>query len=502
MRDSKPLPTHTPERVGIPSEAILRFLDRLRQHRLCMHSVMVLRSGCVALEAYWKPFDADTLHRLYSCSKSYVSVAVGILEGEGKLALDDRVVTFFPDKAPADLHPYIARTTIRDLLMMATPHLFGNVTYNRDAADWAATFFNTPPTHLPGKVFSYDTTATVMLTIIIERLAGMPFLEYLRPRLLDPMGCSPDSWCIQTPCGYSWGGSGVMATTRDFAKFALVCMNRGRYGDRQLIPEDYIVAATSRQIDNSVAEYQLEHTQGYGYQFWRTTHNGFACLGMGCQLAICLPDKDFILVTTADAQGDPTASAVIFDSLWSEIYPHLSGQALPENARANAKLQAATETLELTLAEGQTTSPVAARVSGRRFVVRTPGHLAIRWLRFVFQGDGGTMEYENETGRHELGFGFGRHHEQKFPETHYSGRKIGTPLGEGYPCYNSAAWVGEGALVIRSYLIGAHVGNLRISVAFEEGGARGARGTVTLLMNKAAEWFLDGFSGFVSAEEE
>ncbi len=492
MRDRKPLSVDTPENLGIPSEAIARFIEKLQAKRLCMHSVMLLRHGAVAAEAYWKPYDAESLNRLYSCSKSFVSAAIGCLEAEGKLKLNDRVTQFFPDKAHAHLHPYVAQTTIRDLLMMATPHLFAKVTYSRHEPDWADTFFKTPPTHLPGKIFSYDTTATVMLTIIAERLAGVPFLEYLRPRLFEPMGCSADLTCIQTPCGYSWGGSGVLATTRDFAKFALVCMNGGRHGGRQLLPEAYLRAATSRQIDTSVAESDIEHSQGYGYQFWRLTHNGFACYGMGSQYAICLPDVDFILVTTGDTQGSITAGAYIFEALWSELYPYLSPTPLPGNRQAQETLQDVIGKLALPTATGAMQSPVADRVNGKSYVM-TPGELPISRMRFTFADGLGTMEYDTPSGHHALSFGFGRQHAQKFPESDYSGAKIGVPDTQGYDCQSSAAWTDANALSILTYMTDRHIGNLKTNVVFDD-----AAGTVTVMMTKAAEWFLDGYTGFVS----
>ena len=496
MSDCKPLPTSSPEQLGIPSDAIARFIERVQEKRLCMHSVMVLRHGAVAAEAYWKPYRADSLNRLYSCSKSFVSAAIGCLAAEGRLALSDPVVKFFPDKAPADLHPYVACATIRDLLMMATPHLFAKTTYGRDDPDWADTYFRTPPTHLPGKIFSYDTTATVMLTIIAERVAGVPFLDYLRPRLFAPMGCSEGITCIQSPCGYSWGGSGVLATTRDFAKFALVCMNGGRHEGRQLLPEAYIREATSRQIDSSVAEADIEHAQGYGYQFWRTTHNGFACFGMGSQYAICLPDQDFILVTTGDTQGSTTAGAHLFNALWDELYPALAKQPLPENGPARERLQGLMDGLELPMPVGARQSPVAARVNGACYRM-TPGELPISRLRVAFEGDLGTLEYDTPTGRHVLQFGFGRQHAQKFPESNYAGIRIGTPKPEGYDCHSSAAWVDDHSLAITTYLTDLHIGNLRINIVFDE-----ANGSVTVMMNKAAEWFLDGYTGFVSGSLE
>ena len=165
-----------------------------------------------------------------------------------------------------------------------------------------------------------------MLCILVRRVTGKEFLDYMRPRLLDPLGISPEAWCVETPCGHAWGGSGVLFTARDLAKFALFCMNRGRVGDDQVVPESYMADATSRQIDNIVANGDSEHQFGYGYQFWRTRHNGFACRGMGSQLAVCLPDHDFVLVTLGDTQAIPSACAAIYDALWGDL-PHIRQQS-------------------------------------------------------------------------------------------------------------------------------------------------------------------------------
>ncbi len=491
MSEQCPLTATTPENIGVPSEAVRRFLERLQDKRLCMHSVLMLRHGALAVEAYWKPYDRNTTHRMYSTSKSFVSVAIGILIGEGKLRLDDPVAKFFPDKAPHDLHPYVAKTTVRDLLMMATPHLYGQCTYSRADKDWADTFFRTPPTHLAGKIFSYDTTATVMLCIILRRIAGVELMAYLRPRLFDAVGISDGAWCVETPCGHEWGGSGVICTPRDLAKFAMVCMNRGRFGGKQLIPEDYIVAATSRQIDNSVAETDAEHQLGYGYQFWRTRNNGFACRGMGSQLAVCLPDQDFILVTTGDTQAVPAGASLIYEALWDEIYPHLTrGDSLPANRAAHARLTGAIGGLSLLTAQGASTSPTAAAVSGKTYVM-SENRMGIRNIRFEFKGDTGTMNYENATGNHTLHFGFGHQHKQHFPETHYYGRRIGVPSGVGYVCHTSAGWVMDNSLVVYCYATDDYLGTLRMNFVFDGN-------TITVLMDKNAEWFFDDYVGFAS----
>ncbi len=488
MSEKHPLPITSPEAVGIPSDAVVRFFRKLAAKRLPMHSVLMLRHGQIAVEGYYKPFDLNRKHRMHSTSKSFVSVAVGILIGEGKLKLSDRVAQFFPDKASSSLHPFLAQATIRDLLMMATPHT--ECAYYK-GPDWADAFFATPPTHLPGKIFSYDTTATVMLCIVIYRITGVEFIEYLRPRLFAPLGMNEDIECIKTACGHDWGGSGVLCTPRDLAKFALVCMNDGRFDGAQLIPEDYIRAATSRQIDNALTADEVELSFGYGYQFWRTRNNGFACLGMGSQIAVCLPEQDFVLVTTADTQAIPSGFSLIYEALWTELYPHLQkGDKLPANAAACAGLQDMLGRLSVLTVEGASVSPTAASVSGKTYTL-ADNAMGIKILRFAF-GDGeGSLDYENATGAHSLRFGFGRQIAQAFPETHYNGRRIGIPYGRGYECLCSAAWAMPESLLVYCYAIDDHVGTLKMQFVFKDN-------SVTVLMGKHAEWFFGEYVGFAS----
>lgn len=215
----------SPESLGIPSGAILNFLQRIDSERICMHGFLLVRRNNIAAEGYWTPWSAERKHRMYSVSKSFVALAVGMMIDEGRLTLDDRVADYFPDKLPDKLHPWLAASTVRDLLTMSTAH--SSTSYTRDDPDWVWTFFNRTPSHPPGTIFSYDTAATVVLTATVERLADMPFLDYMRPRFLDRIGFSPDAWCVRTPEGGSWGGSGVICTLRDLARVALACMNGG-----------------------------------------------------------------------------------------------------------------------------------------------------------------------------------------------------------------------------------------------------------------------------------
>ena len=135
----------SPESEGIPSRAILNFLQRIDSERICMHGFLLARHNRIAAEGYWAPWTAERTHRIYSVSKSFVALAVGMMIDEGRLTLDDRVAEYFPDKLPEELHPWLAASTVRDLLTMSTPH--STTSYTRDDPDWVWTFFNRSPSN-------------------------------------------------------------------------------------------------------------------------------------------------------------------------------------------------------------------------------------------------------------------------------------------------------------------------------------------------------------------
>lgn len=485
--EKHPLPLISPEEAGIPSSAIVEFLEAVEKKRVCLHSFMLIRGGKIAYEANWAPITPDFLHRMYSVSKSFVSVGIGFMVDEGRITLDDRIIDYYPEKAPANPHPYMARTTIRDLLKMSSIHDMQPYDGAKDL-DWISCFFDTEPTHLPGTVFMYDTMGTVLCCALIERLTGMTLLEYLRPRLLDQIGFSEDAWCVKTPCGYSWAGSGIMCTARDLAKFALTCMNDGQFEGVQLIPRDYIREATSYQIDNRVNNVSIQC--GYGYQFWRMPENGFACVGMGSQLAICLPDRDLMFVTTGDTQEFEGHQYTAYELFYDILLPAVSDGSVGVDAKAVARLKELTATRSIQTTAGLTSSPCASKFSGKTFIM-DKNALGFKKLRFDFAGNEGRMTYETGRGNHEISFGFGKQVIGKFPETHYSGAQISVPKGDGYRYAASAAWDTADSLMLYCYIIDDYFGTLKMNFSFRED-------SVTLTSSKVAEWFLDEYVGFAS----
>lgn len=480
-----PLKTNIPENLGIPSDAILRFINHIEEQKLCVHSFMFVRHGEIAAEGYYPPFTPDKLHRMYSTSKSFVSMAIGLLIDEGKISLDDKAASFFPEYCPDDMHPYLAEVTVRNLLMMSSPYRYNSYMERDD--NWVWTFFNRKPTLKPGMMFNYDTSATVTLNGIVEKVSGQELMEYLRPRLFDPIGISENAWAIQRPEGGAWGGSGILCSTHDLAKFALVLLNGGKYNGKQLISELYVREATSALIDNRISTDKPELQYGYGYQIWRTRNNGFATIGMGSQISVAVPDKDFVFVITADTQIVPAAHNTILALMWNDVYSYITDDPLPSDTVSYNKLTEKLNSLEFLPVEGNLTSAIN---HNKKYKLQE-NQMRISDVEFSINDKIGTMTYTNATGNHTIKFGFGDYVYDIFPEMGYYGNQIGVAKDGGYEYKASAAWFDDDSLIIYLYVIDDYFGTLKINVRFKDN-------EIVIQMSKSAEWFLHGYDGFAT----
>lgn len=477
-------PISTPEAQGIPSSALLRFQKALDEHRVPLHSVLLMRKGHVVCEAYSAPFTEDTLHRMYSVTKSFVSLAIGLLQEEGCLNLKDCVADYFADKLKGrELHPYIRETTIRHLLCMASPHTTSayKVLYSEawESCDMVESFFICPPTHKPGTCFAYDTSATHVLCALVERMTGKKLMAYLHEKCLHKLNFSPEAYCLEDANGHSLGGSGLMAAPYDLLRIMHTVMNGGRHEGCKLFPEAYLREATAKQIDNYAKPPSggLDESMGYGYLFWRTRKNGFACYGMGGQLAVCFPDQELIFVTTADVQDIPGGVQLIYDTFFREVWPYLNEGPLPENLPDYHALQAYSASRKLPCVPGKTQSLLMNRINGACYVL-DDNPMGFRSIKLTWQKDQGTLTYENQNGLFALPFAMGDNLITRFPEGDYR-------------CAVSGAFRDEGVFVICAQLIDVCVGSITFELAFQDE-------HVTLLMHKVEETLFGEYRGIVS----
>lgn len=477
-----------PENEGLNSELILRFLREIEKNKLNLHSFMLVRHGHILAEGYYKPFDEKFEHRIYSASKSFVALAVGKAIGEGKLKLTDKIADYFPEYEIASDRIWLKETSLEDALKMSVPMLTDTY-FDRKYKEWAWTFFNRQSDLKPaGTVFNYNTSGTFILDVLIEKITGMTFLEYLRP-VFDKIGVSKDIWCVKSPDGYSWGGSGVVITLRDFAKVGELVMHRGMHKGEQLLPLDYMVKATSKQISNLIEnDYTALTSEGYGYQIW-INQAGFSLYGMGSQLIFCFPDKDFMFVCNGDTQSNAdTSASIIYDIVLRELYNGLQEKSLPVNEVCQEELQQALKNLKLNINFGEAHSSMEHKIDGVKYELRE-NPMGWKWFRFDFYEDEGTLTYENIRGKKQIRFGLGKYLKGTFPETHYYDKQVDAPANRELNALFSATWLEENKILVRNYIIDTSFGNCFMTFGFKAD-------EVGLMFNKRAEFFMDDYCGF------
>jgi CubicO group peptidase (beta-lactamase class C family) len=361
------LPRSTPERQGISSSALLAFVEEADSTVDALHSFMLVRHGSVIAEGWWSPYDSQTPHMLYSLSKSFTSTAVGLAVAEGKLSVDDQVLKFFPEDAPAQPSANLQAMRVRDLLRMNTGQdaeaklwpWYDQPTGGAEDTSWTKTFLAQPVPFKPGTRFLYNSPATFMLSAIVQKVTGMTVLDYLRPRLFEPLGIANPVW-PHNPQGITVGGVGLLIRTEDIARFGQLYLQRGQWNGRQLIPATWVAEATAMQTANGSSP-SSDWDQGYGYQFWRSRHNSYRGDGAFGQYCLVLPEVDAVVVITSGLRD----MQAVMNLVWDKLLPAMQAQALPEDSPAQRRLAAKLAGLTLRPARGDAVSPLARRTSRR-----------------------------------------------------------------------------------------------------------------------------------------
>ncbi len=432
------LPRSTPESQGISSSAILAFVEAAQDQIQELHSLMLIRHGQVVAEGWWSPYAPEKLHMLFSLSKSFTSSAIGLAVGEGRLSIDDRVLSFFPDDVPAEISPNLSAMRVRHLLSMSTGHAMDTTPLLFEGGDnWIKTFLSLPVEHEPGTFFLYNTGATYMLSAIIQKITGMKLIDYLTPRLLEPLGIE-DTWWEESPQGINMGGFGFNVKTEDIACFGQMYLQRGLWNGKQILSEAWVELASSKHISNGT-DPNSDWAQGYGFQFWRCRHNAYRGDGAFGQYCIVMPEQDAVLAITSGV-GDMQQP---LNFVWDMLLPAMGDTPLPENSAAQTALMAKLASLEFAPPPGESASPTAARVSGRDYKADA-NDLQMERLCFEFGDSSFTAVFTVAGKDHPMTGGYGRWEEgstniiainRNFPEKEHR-------------CVTSGVWTAENTFTI------------------------------------------------------
>lgn len=353
------LPRSSPEAQGIDSRALSSVIDTLDRNIETMNSVMLVRHGHIVAEGYWDPYDAETRHALYSLTKSFTSSAVGFAVAEKKLQIEDQVLRFFPDDAPAAPSANLREMRVRDLLTMSAGH--STEASNKPGEHWTKNFLAQPVEHKPGTYFLYNTPASHMLSAIVEKVTGQTTLDYLAPRLFQRLAIKDPVW-MSSPQGVTSGGWGLKLRTREIAHFGQFYLQKGKWQDEQVLPSSWIEMATSEQISNS-SNKEPDWQQGYGFQFWRSRYGSYRGDGAFGQYCVVMPEKDAVLVITSGVKNMQS----VLDLVWKELLPIFGEKALSENPSALKELDARLKALRVPPASGTATPARTTAIFGKPY---------------------------------------------------------------------------------------------------------------------------------------
>ena len=457
----------TPESEGLSSESILEFIDFFKELRINLHSFIIVKGGNILAEGYYKPFDKDTKKRIYSCSKTITSYAVGKACGEGLVDLKAPIVSYFPEIT--DPHPVMATVTVEDVLMMCVP--LENSSYCRFASpdgpevteddDWTKLFFEGGAvTDKPsGRLFRYNSLGSSVLCDMIKRVTGKDFLDYLRPEL-DKIGVSEDIDCIRSSTGFQWGASGILTTTRDFAKMGELLLHKGEYMGEQLLPRDYMERATSRLRATIHGEDVKTGSYGYGYQIW-TEPYGYGMHGMRGQVVYCFPDKDFMVVMTSN---EPDYSVKYYYAA-SRLYKAIADKPLPENNAAYGELCQALGDLKIDRSFGAAHSEWEKKISGKTYIMNE-NSMGLERIRVDIGEGEGIFSFTVRGEEKKLRFGLGEYADTTFPDKTFYGKRSNVRSGREFRTLVTGSWTAEDTLFIIADVSDDTPGSLGISLEF------------------------------------
>jgi CubicO group peptidase (beta-lactamase class C family) len=388
--------TSTPEAQGLDSARLAEGLLAIRAKNLPIHSLLLVRNGDLFLDASFYPYDGLTVHDLASVTKSVTTALVGIAADQGKLRLDDPIVSFFPDRTIANLDARKGRITVRHLASMSSgldcTAANGEQTLSdmKASTDWVQFALDLPASADPGSVFSYCSPGMHLLSAILQQATGMTELDFAREYLFAPLGITDVSWATD-PQGYTHGWGDLYLRPRDAAKLGYLWANGGVWDGRQLVSREWVQ-------DSVTVQMKTGEDDDYGYGWWlptKTTTGEYAAEGRGGQRIAVHRDLNLIVVITGEGVEPGDATDLLAPALADPEKP------LPANPDGVEKLTAALEQI----ADPPATQPVppfpatAAEISGKTWAFEANSQ-HLQSVRFDFSaGTEAAVEIMFDDGR-------------------------------------------------------------------------------------------------------
>jgi CubicO group peptidase (beta-lactamase class C family) len=365
--DSNQWPTATPEEMGVDSAALVEMFDFVRTNGTRVHSVQLARKGKLVLDAYFYPYREEMRHDVASVTKSITSTLVGLAIDKGHLPdVRQPLLALFTERPVASVDARKSKLTVEDLLTMRAgwdcgyEPKEGRLMEMRRTGDWIQFMLDLPMIAEPGERWAYCSGNCHVLSVLITRKAGTNALAFARRELFEPLGIRDEAW-PSDPKGNNYGWGDLQLHPRDMAKIGQLFLQRGRWGERQVISEKWIGEATRPHVEKTIG------TDQYGYFWWMPgpKYPGvFEAIGRGGQRITVWPAKELVLVYTGGGFNNDHLTPFILKALRSNT-------PLPSNPSALAKLREHLAAARKAPAPQPVPKvpPLAARISGRKYAL-------------------------------------------------------------------------------------------------------------------------------------
>ncbi len=273
-------------KMKLSSEWIYKFYKELEQNRVENHGLIIMQNGETVFEEYAAPYSKNMPHTLFSVTKSVVSTAVGFAVAEGLFSLDSKILPMFPEYKHCESDEW-ENLTVRSLLTMQSNKAFS---FTQDmTGNYVEMFMKAP--FRKNKGFLYSNNDVHVLSALIQKLSGQSVVDYLMPRLFEPLGIEKPFWETNS-IGECVGGTGAYLKLSDLAKICKCYADGGKYNGKQVIPEEWTREATKMHVKFGNRDYY----DGYGYLFW-IKDGAFSMTGMFGQIITYYPKYDAVVAS-------------------------------------------------------------------------------------------------------------------------------------------------------------------------------------------------------------
>ena len=455
------LPRSTPEEQGVPSKALVALFDSLHALPLTdMHAVVVMRHGKVIGEMYPKPYAPEYRHTMYSCSKTFVGIAVGLAIEDNRLRLDDRVAAIFPELLPDSVSKDLADMTVRHFLTMASG-VKPDWNMRSRGKEWIRTFLS-KPVEAPGTKYAYDSMVSYMLAAVVQKVTGKKLTEYLQERVFTPMNVTEWAW-EESPEGVNTGGWGVHIQPESLAKFGQLILNEGRWEGKQLVSAEWIREMCKKHRETG--------REVYGYHIWHCGGHDGAVRADGAlgQYVISVLDKDMVVIMTEATLGNGRDQRRL---IWDVLLPHIQDESLPANKKDYQKLLKKQEGYKLAEVKGKASSAFASNWENKTIEL-SKNTFGWKSLKLNFGKKQVTLTVTETSGKtYELTFGYQQWMTTKFDAyPPYSITPVDRFKGLEGPYYASGsyAWISKEELQLKVHYVN-WVSALEITFRLDENG--------------------------------